>query len=81
MAGAADLFGLLVSGLTAFNQLVWLLIALFCSLLGAALLGNALYWRLHALHVQGELRGLRQSGKVYRAVYRYAGHGTGCPWR
>lgn len=63
----------LVSGaLNAFNQVMVFIAALFCSALGAALLGDALYWLLRAVRVRGELIGVRQSGQCFQSVYRYA---------
>lgn len=67
------MFDMLISGAAAFNQLIAFGAALLCALLGAVLVGNALYWKLRALRVQGELIGVRQQGKTYRSVYRYTG--------
>ena len=56
----------------AFNQFAVLAAALICGAIGAALLGNALFSQLHAVHVQGELIGVRRRGDLFRSVYRYA---------
>lgn len=59
-------------GLTsAFNQIGVLVGALVCGGLGALLVGDAVYWRLHAVRVQGQVIGVRQSGNILNAVYRY----------
>src|SRR5271165_1588820 len=65
------MFKMLVDGIGAFNQVGLLIGALGCAALGAVLLGNALYWRLHAVRVQGEVIGVRQRGNMFRSVYRY----------
>lgn len=61
----------LIDGFAAFNHLLLLGGALICGGLGAALLGNALFWKIHAIRVQGELIGVRQRQNIYRSVYRY----------
>lgn len=65
------MFDMLASGIGAFNQVGFLLGALLCAGLGAALLGNALYWSMHAARVQGEVIGVRQHGNLFSSVYRY----------
>src|SRR5256885_11734108 len=45
--------------------------ALACWGLGGWLVGSAVYWRLHAVHVCGEVIGVRQKGNCYNSVYRY----------
>ncbi|HEX3914095.1 MAG TPA: DUF3592 domain-containing protein [Steroidobacteraceae bacterium] len=61
-----------LQSLAAFNQLGVLAAALICGAVGAALLGNALFWRIHAIRVQGEAIGVRRNGTTFRSVYRYA---------
>jgi hypothetical protein len=39
--------------------------------LGGFLVGNAIYWRRHAVRVQGEVIGVRRNGNCLNAVYRY----------
>lgn len=65
-------FDWLLQTFAAFNQPAVLAAALICGAIGAALLGNALFWKLHAIRVQGELIGVRKRGKTFRSVYRYA---------
>lgn len=65
-------FDWLLQSFGAFNQLAVLAAALICGGIGGALLGNALFWRIHAVRVQGELIGVRRRGNVFRSVYRYA---------
>lgn len=65
------MFNMLADGLGAFKQVGLLIGALVCAALGAVLLGNALYWQLHAARVQGEVIGIRQRGNMFRSVYRY----------
>src|SRR5262249_333058 len=38
---------------------------------GALLVGYAVYWRLHAVRVQGKVIGVRQCGNFFNSVYRY----------
>ncbi|HEX3395909.1 MAG TPA: DUF3592 domain-containing protein [Steroidobacteraceae bacterium] len=65
------MFELLVSAIAAFNQLGLLIGALICGAIGAGLLGNALFWQIHAVRVQGRLIGVRQGQNTFRSVYRY----------
>jgi hypothetical protein len=66
------MFTLLFSALAAFNQVLAFAGAFLCAAIGGALLGNAIYWRLHAVRVLGEVIGVRQRQNVFRSVYRYA---------
>ncbi|MBV8877521.1 MAG: DUF3592 domain-containing protein [Gammaproteobacteria bacterium] len=62
---------LIFSTLSAFNQVAAFAGALvFCGL-GTLLVGDALYWRLHAVRVQGEVIGVRRNGNSLNSVYRY----------
>src|SRR5215470_12912084 len=63
-----DLFAGLISAL---NQIGVLIAALACGGLGALLVGHAVYWRVHAVRVQGQVIGVRQCGNIFNAVYRY----------
>ena len=65
------MFDIFVGLISAFNQIGVLAGALVCAGLGALLVGNAVYWRLHAVRVQGQVIGVRQSGNILNAVYRY----------
>ena len=65
------MFDIFVGLISAFNQIGVLAAALVCGGLGALLVGSAVYWRLHAVRVQGQVIGVRQSGNMLNAVYRY----------
>lgn len=65
-------FDLMFSGMMAFNQVGWMLGGLIFTALGGALLSNALYWRLKAMRVEGEIIGVREKKQgMYHNVYRY----------
>jgi len=64
-------FDVLVSGLGALNQVGVFIAGLVCAGLGGLLVGNAVYWRLHAIRVEGRVIGVRQNGNCFNAVYRY----------
>jgi len=57
--------------LSAVNQVAAFMGALACWGLGGWLVGSAVYWRLHAVRVSGEVIGVRQKGNCYNSVYRY----------
>jgi hypothetical protein len=65
------MFDLLISSISAYNQVGLFLGALFCLGLGGLLLGNALYWRLHSHRADGTIIGVIASGTTYAPVYRY----------
>ncbi|MGN6452149.1 MAG: DUF3592 domain-containing protein [Steroidobacteraceae bacterium] len=65
------MFQLVFSALSAINQLAVFAGGLVCWGLGGLLLGNAIYWRLHAVRVQGEVVGVRRNGNCFNSVYRY----------
>lgn len=65
------MFDILSGLISALNQIGVLIAALVCGGLGALLVGHAVYWRLHAVRVQGEVIGVRQRGNIFNAVYRY----------
>jgi uncharacterized protein DUF3592 len=65
------MFDLLISSISAYNQVGLFLGAFFCLGLGGLLLGNALYWRLHAHRASGTIIGVIASGTTYAPVYRY----------
>ena len=65
------MFGLVTTTLSAVNQVGAFFGALVCWGLGGLLVGNAIYWRVHALRVQGEVIGVRRSGNCLNSVYRY----------
>jgi len=53
------------------NQVAVFAGGLFCWGLGGLLVGNAIYWRLHAVRVEGEVVGVRRNGNCLNSVYRY----------
>ncbi len=65
------MFDLLFGLNSALKQVGVLVGALACGSLGALLVGSAVYWRLHAVRVQGQVVGVRESGNTFNAVYRY----------
>jgi len=56
----------------AYQQVGMLIGALVCLGLGGLVLGNCLYWRIHALRASGTIIGVVTSGGSYTPVYRYA---------
>lgn len=66
------MFDLVFSAFSALNQVGVFLGALLCCGLGGLLVGNAIYWRRHAVRVEGEVIGVRRNGNFLNAVYRYA---------
>jgi Protein of unknown function (DUF3592) len=64
-------FDILFGLISALNQVGVLMGALVCGGLGMLLVGHAIYWRLHAVRVEGEVIGVRQHGNIFNAVYRY----------
>ncbi len=62
---------LVFSALSALNQVVVFAGGLLCWGLGGLLVGDAIYWRVHALRVQGEVIGVRRNGNSLNSVYRY----------
>src|SRR5262249_19939918 len=58
--GRVAVFAHLVDLISAFKQIGVLIGALMCGGLGALLVGHAVYWRLHAARVQGQVIGVRQ---------------------
>jgi len=65
------MFQLIVSAMSALNQVAVFAAALVFGGMGLFLVGNAIYWRLHASRVQGEVIGVRRNGNCLNAVYRY----------
>jgi Protein of unknown function (DUF3592) len=65
------MFDLFASTLSAVSQLATFAVALVCWGLGALLVGNAVYWRMHAVRVEGEVIGVRRNGNCLNSVYRY----------
>jgi hypothetical protein len=65
------MFQLFASGIEAYNQVGLFLIVLFCLGLGGLILGNALYWRVHAIRASGTIIGVTVTNGMYAPVYRY----------
>lgn len=63
-----DLF---FQGAQAYNQVGFFIGALVCLGIGGLILGNSLYWRVHALRAQGTVIGVIANGGTYTPVYRY----------
>jgi hypothetical protein len=65
------MFDFIADGIQAYNQAGLFLGALVCFGLGGLILGNSLYWRLHALRATGTVIGVIDKGGMYTPVYRY----------
>ena len=65
------MFSFVVDAVAAANQAGLFLGALFCLGLGGLILGNSMYWHLHALRVTGTVIGVVDKGDTYTPVYRY----------
>ena len=59
------------SSMQAYNQVGLFIGALICLGLGGLVLGNDLYWRLHALRAPGVIIGVIAKDGMYAPVYRY----------
>jgi hypothetical protein len=65
------MFDFIAGGIQAYNQAGFFLGALVCLGLGGLILGNSLYWRVHALRATGTIIGVIAKGGMYTPVYRY----------
>jgi len=65
------MFDLIFRGVQAYNQVGFFIGALVCLGIGGLILGNTVYWRVHALRAQGTVIGVIASGGTYTPVYRY----------
>jgi hypothetical protein len=65
------MFDFIAGGIQAYNQAGFFLGALVCLGLGGLILGNSLYWRVHALRATGTIVGVIAKGGMYTPVYRY----------
>lgn len=65
------MFNFIFSGVQAYNQVGLFIGALICLGLGGLVLGNDLYWRLHALRAPGVIIGVIAKNGMYAPVYRY----------
>jgi hypothetical protein len=66
------MFNLIFESIQAYTQVGMFIGALMCLGLGGLILGNSLYWRIHALHVSGTVIGVTVENGMYCPVYRYA---------
>lgn len=71
------MFDLVFNGFAAFQQMGMLLAGLMCLGIGGLIIGNCLYWRQRAEHVEGTIIGVKQDGVFYYPVYRYTLPSTG----
>jgi hypothetical protein len=65
------LVDLFVDAAALLNQAALLAVAALLGGLGALLAGNRLYWRVRGRSVPATVAGVRVSGRLYYAVYRY----------
>jgi hypothetical protein len=65
------IFNFIFSSRQAYTQIGLFLGALVCVGLGGLILGNSLYWRVHALRASGVIIGVTAKNGMYAPVYRY----------
>jgi hypothetical protein len=65
------MFDLIFQGVQAWNQVGFFIGAVVCLGIGGLILGNSVYWRVHALRAQGTVIGVIANGGTYTPVYRY----------
>jgi hypothetical protein len=65
------MFDLFIQGAQAWNQVGFFIGAVVCLGIGGLILGNSVYWRVHALRAQGTVIGVIANGGTYTPVYRY----------
>ena len=65
------MFDLIFQGVQAYNQVGFFIGAVVCLGIGGLILGNTVYWRVHALRAQGTVIGVIANGGTYTPVYRY----------
>jgi hypothetical protein len=66
-----SVFEFFVGAIQAYEQVGMFIGAIVCLGLGGLILGNSLYWHLHALRARGTVIGVIASGGSYTPVYRY----------
>jgi hypothetical protein len=66
------MFHFLAESIQAYNQAGLFFGALICLSIGGFFLGDAFYWRVHAIRASGTIIGVLAKDGVYTAVYRYA---------
>ena len=65
------MFGFIGDGIQAYNQVGMFIGALICLALGGLVLGNSIYWRIHAFRASGTIIGVVDQNGTYAPVYRY----------
>src|SRR5258708_33327952 len=65
------MFDLIFQGAQAYNQVGFFIGALVCLGIGGLILGNTVYWRVHALRAQGTVIGVIANGGTYTPGDRY----------
>jgi hypothetical protein len=66
-----SVFAFFISAAQAYNQVGMFVGAILCLGLGGLILGNSLYWRIHALRASGTVIGVISRSGSYTPVYRY----------
>jgi hypothetical protein len=66
------MFNFVAEIIQAYNQVGLFIGSIICLGIGGLILGNALYWRVHALRASGTIVGVIAKSGVYTPVYRYA---------
>ena len=64
-------FDFLIGAEQAYAQVGMFIGAIICLGLGGLILGNSLYWRIHALRASGTIIGVINNNGSYTPVYRY----------
>src|SRR3954451_11624820 len=65
------MFNFIFQVMQAYYQVGYFIAAAICLGFGGLILGNSLYWRLHAVRVKGDVLGVIERGGMYTPVYRY----------
>jgi hypothetical protein len=66
------MFNFISEIIQAYNQVGLFIGALICLGIGGFILGDAFYWRIHALRASGTIIGVIAKDGIYTPVYRYA---------
>jgi hypothetical protein len=66
------MFNFVAEIIQAYNQVGLFIGSIICLGIGGFILGDALYWRVHALRASGTIIGVIAKNGVYTPVYRYA---------
>jgi hypothetical protein len=69
------MFHFLAESIQAYNQAGLFFGALICLSIGGFFLGDAFYWRVHAIRASATIIGVLAKNGVYTPVYRYAVQG------